>query len=158
MHMKSYTATDMKEAMRMARVEMGDNAVMLSTDTIPDGRVVVTFALEHVDDYELFEDEEMPRPSADFFRQSAPASPAPAAKPSPEPIKTDTQKTHASYSPSTNGASTDTHSHPEPRSERCIEAVCLERWQLFGFLCGRLFCPRNSSWGQVRQGFRNLPR
>lgn len=68
MQMRSFTATDMKEAMNMARAEMGDNAVMLSTDSTSDGGVVVTFALDRDDDYPLFEEQEA-RPTPDFFKQ-----------------------------------------------------------------------------------------
>lgn len=70
MLVRSFTAQDMKQAMKMAREQLGENAVMLSTDSNNNGDVVVTFALEHPDDRPLFESDE--RPLGDFFRDTIP--------------------------------------------------------------------------------------
>lgn len=73
MLVRSFTAQDMKQAMKMAREQLGDEAVMLSTDSNNNGDVVVTFALEHPDDRPLFEADE--RPVGGFFRSDTPPEP-----------------------------------------------------------------------------------
>lgn len=49
MQMRTFNAKDIKTAMQMARDAMGDDVVLLSSDTKPDG-VAVTFAMDRTDD------------------------------------------------------------------------------------------------------------
>ncbi|MCI5050384.1 MAG: hypothetical protein MRY32_08690 [Rickettsiales bacterium] len=50
----------MRHAMEMAREELGDDAVMLNSNHQPDGSVVVTFAIDRIDDEPLFEEQRRP--------------------------------------------------------------------------------------------------
>jgi len=60
MHMRSFTARNVQDAMHQAREEMGDDAVIISSEPDDEGGVVVTFALDRGDPV-LFEEEAGPR-------------------------------------------------------------------------------------------------
>lgn len=66
MQMRSFTARNVQDAMSMARDELGEEAVILSTEPDSDGGVVVTFALDRGDPVIFDED---PRPGATYFRE-----------------------------------------------------------------------------------------
>lgn len=72
--MRSFTARNMQEAMKLARDEMGEDAIILSSDKGDNGDLVVTFALER-EDTALFDTD--PRPEAGYFQSPAQQSPAP---------------------------------------------------------------------------------
>lgn len=68
MLMRSFEAANIAEAMHIAREELGEDAVILSSDPNKDGNgVVVTFALDREDD-ELFDD--TPRLSGTWLAES----------------------------------------------------------------------------------------
>lgn len=46
MRVKSYSAPSMAEAMKMVRIELGDNAIIMSSKELPDGSVRVSAALD----------------------------------------------------------------------------------------------------------------
>ncbi len=75
MMMRSFSARTMQEAMKLAREEMGDDAVILSSDKSDDGGLIVTFALDR-EDIQIFDSD--PRPDTNYFNQTH----APAAAPS----------------------------------------------------------------------------
>jgi|GEM_PF-153390 len=98
MLVRSFTAQDMKQAMKMAREQLGEDAIMLSTDSNNNGDVVVTFALEHPDDKPLFEADE--RPVGGFFRSEVQKEPALARESiiaPPKPLTTDKPKIVAAH-------------------------------------------------------------
>lgn len=54
MRMRQFEARDMQGAMEMARAELGDEAVILSSEKGNNGTLIVTFALDHEEEEELF--------------------------------------------------------------------------------------------------------
>lgn len=76
MKMRSFNAANIAEAMEMARDALGEDAIILSTDSPKGGGVTVTFGLDREDDEDIFEAPEA-TPQA---HQSAP-HPAPNPRP-----------------------------------------------------------------------------
>lgn len=82
MQMRTFLAKDIKTAMQMARDAMGDDVILLNTETKPEG-VSVTFALDRTDD-EWLEPALSPPPPPPPAPKSA-AAPAAAARPRTAP-------------------------------------------------------------------------
>ncbi len=70
MKMRTFTAKDMQDALQIARDEMGEEAVILSSDKAPGGNgIVVTFALDQ--DASLSWDDEQALQEQVFIREAA---------------------------------------------------------------------------------------
>lgn len=68
MHMRSFTARNVQDAMHQAREEMGDEAVIISSEPDDDGGVVVTFALDRGDPIVF---DEAPGPRGTYFQNQS---------------------------------------------------------------------------------------
>ena len=83
MQMRSFEAANMQEAMQMAREEMGEDAIILSTRSDREGGVTVTFALERYDEQPVEEAEALFSSYEPSMRLEGlpqhPSSPAPQA-------------------------------------------------------------------------------
>ena len=59
MKIKSYTAPSSFEAMRQAAADLGDDAIIISTETQPDGNIKVTVAVEEKEDINFNDKDEL---------------------------------------------------------------------------------------------------
>lgn len=59
MKIKSFTAATGMEAMRLAAESLGDDAVIISTETLPDGKVRMTAALEEKEEITFNDEDEL---------------------------------------------------------------------------------------------------